>query len=115
MRYSLIAILALMVFCGTPAMAQDEAKQPAEQAGGGGDLRAAVQNPIGAMISLPFKFTFDYGASNGEASFLNIQPVIPFTVGDWNLINRLIVPLIDTDGEITGLPSSPARPRCAPA
>ena len=54
------------------------------------------------MISLPFKFTFDYGASNGEASFLNIQPVIPFTVGDWNLINRLIVPLIDTDGEITG-------------
>ena len=81
MRYPLIAIITLMVCCGAPAMAQDEAKQPAEQAQGGGDLRAAVQNPVGALISLPFKFTFDYGASNGEASFLNIQPVIPFTVG----------------------------------
>ena len=36
---------------------------------------------------------------------MNIQPVIPFTVGDWDLINRLIVLLIDTDGEIIGLPS----------
>ena len=108
MRYTLLVIAAIIALSGTPAMAQDEAKQPAEQAGGGGDLRAAVQNPVGALISLPFKFTFDYGASNGEASFLNIQPVIPFTVGDWNLINRLIVPLIDTDGDITGLPSIPS-------
>ena len=54
MRYTILVIVALIVFCGAPAMAQDEAKQPAEQAGGGGDLRAAVQNPIGAMISLPF-------------------------------------------------------------
>jgi len=96
-----------MVFCGTPAMAQDEAKQPAEQAGGGGDLRAAVQNPVGAMYSLPFKFTFDYGAPNGEASFLNIQPVIPITVGDWNLINRIIAPLIDNPGEVAGTPGIP--------
>ena len=107
MRYSLIALIALMVFCGTPAMAQDEAKQPAEQAGGGGDLRAAVQNPVGAMYSLPFKFTFDYGAPNGEASFLNIQPVIPITVGDWNLINRIIAPLIDNPGEVAGTPGIP--------
>jgi hypothetical protein len=99
--------MMLMAWCTAPAMAQDEAKQPAEQAQGGGDLRAAVQNPVGALISLPFKFTFDYGASNGEASFLNIQPVIPFTVGDWNLINRLIVPLIDSPGEVSGLPSIP--------
>ena len=96
MRFTLIFVAAIIAFGGAPAMAQDEAKKPAEQAQGGGDLRAAVQNPVGALISLPFKFTFDYGASNGEASFLNIQPVIPFTVGDWNLINRVIVPLIDS-------------------
>jgi len=102
----LFRIILMLAIFSIPAagVTQDAA---AEQKGGG-DLRAAVQNPIGAMISLPFKFTFDYGASNGEASFLNIQPVIPFTVGDWNLINRLIVPLIDTDGEITGLPSIPS-------
>ena len=54
---------------------------------GGGDLRAAVQNPISSLYSLPFKFQFDYGADNGEASFLNIQPVLPVTVGDWNFVN----------------------------
>ena len=77
---------------------------------GGGDLRAAVQNPVGAMYSLPFKFNFDYGAPNGEASFLNIQPVIPITVGDWNLINRIIVPLIDTPGQVAGTPDIPNPP-----
>ena len=110
MRYALIAIMVLLVFCSAPAMAQDKSEQPAEQAGGSGDLRSAVQNPISSLISLPFKFTFDYGASNGEASFLNIQPVIPVTVGDWNLVNRVIVPLIDTDGEITGTPEMPNPP-----
>lgn len=77
---------------------------------GGGDLRAAVQNPVGAMYSLPFKFNFDYGAPNGEASFLNIQPVIPITVGNWNYINRIIAPLIDTPGQVTGTPEIPNPP-----
>jgi hypothetical protein len=84
--------------------AKDQATAPAQ---GSGDLRAAVQNPVGALISLPFKFTFDYGAPNGEASFLNIQPVIPVTVGDWNLINRVIAPLIDSPGEVSGTPAIP--------
>jgi hypothetical protein len=74
---------------------------------GGDDLRAAVQNPISSLISLPFKFNFDYGAPNGEASFLNIQPVIPVTVGEWNLVNRLILPVIDSPGAIAGTPSIP--------
>ena len=77
---------------------------------GGGDLRAAVQNPVGAMYSLPLKFNFDYGAPNGEASFLNIQPVIPITVGDWNYINRIIAPLIDTPGQVAGTPEIPNPP-----
>ena len=58
-------------------------------------MRAATQNPISSMVSLPFKFTFDNGASNGDANFLNIQPVIPVTVGKWNLVNRLIVPVAE--------------------
>ena len=57
----------------------------------GDDVRSAVQNPISSLISLPFKFTFDNGAPNGDANFLSIQPVYPVTVGDWNLVNRLIV------------------------
>ncbi len=73
----------------------------------GGDLRSAVQNPISAMISLPFKFSFDNGAANGDANTLNIQPVIPVTSGEWNLVNRFIIPVADAPGGITGLPSNP--------
>jgi hypothetical protein len=84
-----------------------EADKSASAKTGGGDLRSAVQNPISSLISLPFKFTFDYGAPNGEASFLNIQPVVPITVGDWNLVNRAIIPLIDIPGDVTGIPELP--------
>ncbi|MGB6290104.1 MAG: hypothetical protein WBF36_08270 [Desulfobulbales bacterium] len=98
---SRIALLTLLVlFTATSVFA-------AEAESGGDDLAAAAQNPVGAMYSLPLKFTFDYGADNGEASFLNIQPVIPITVGDWNLINRVIVPLIHTPGLVTGTPEIP--------
>lgn len=79
----------------------------AQEQKGGEDLAAKTQNPVGAMYSLPFKFTFDYGAENGEATFLNIHPVIPVTVGKWNLINRVIAPLIDTPGLVTGTPAIP--------
>lgn len=74
---------------------------------GGDDLAAKTQNPVGAMYSLPFKFNFDYGAENGEASFLNIQPVLPQTIGEWNLIHRIILPLIDTPGMVTGTAEIP--------
>jgi hypothetical protein len=73
----------------------------------GGDLRSKVQNPVSSLYSLPFKFTFDNGAANGNANFLNIQPVLPVTVGDWNLVNRIIAPLIDAPGGVPGLPSVP--------
>jgi len=85
-----------------------EAGEPTTTAQGD-DLRAKAQNPVGAMYSLPFEGTFDFGAENGSAFILNTQPVIPVTVGDWNLINRTIVPLIHAPGFITGLPELPAN------
>lgn len=75
---------------------------------GGDDLRSAVQNPISSLISVPFKFNFDYGANNGEASILNIQPVVPITAGDWNLVSRLIAPIAHVEGAINGLPGNPS-------
>ncbi|RKF18704.1 neuromedin U [Alginatibacterium sediminis] len=71
------------------------------------DLRSAVQNPISSLVSLPFKFTVDNGAENGDANFLNIQPVYPITYGDWNYVNRLIVPIADAPGNTPGLPGIP--------
>jgi hypothetical protein len=59
-------LASIVTLGGTMAQAQDDK--------GGGDLRSAVQNPISSLVGLPFKFSFDSGADNGEASFLNIQP-----------------------------------------
>jgi hypothetical protein len=73
---------------------------------GGGDLRASAQNPISSLISLPFKLTFDEGASNGNGTILNINPVVPVTVGDWNIVNRALIPLANVDGAIVG-PNNP--------
>lgn len=73
----------------------------------GGGLQAAVQNPISSLISVPLKFTFDNGAPNGDANVLTLQPVIPVTVGDWNLIGRFIIPLYDAPGGVASLPGNP--------
>jgi len=90
------------------ALGQEAEKASSGQAKGRGDLRAAVQNPVGAMISLPFKFTADFGAPNGSAYFLNVNPVVPFTIGDWNLINRALIPaVVSVDGYIEGTPDIP--------
>ena len=100
-KQRLLLIFSLILFA---AIASAQAQ---EKKSGGDDLAAKTQNPVGAMYSLPFKFTFDYGADNGEASFLNIQPVLPQTIGEWNLIHRVIAPLIDTPGAVTGTPEIP--------
>ena len=112
MRYKLFgrfwrpAITVFMILALTAAhgvtLAQEESAQDSEAS-----LRAAAQNPISSMYSLPFKFTFDNGATNGDANFLNIQPVLPVTVGDWNLVNRIIIPLANAPGGIPGLPNNP--------
>ena len=61
------------------------------------DLAEAAQNPIAAMISLPLQNNI-YGEvgpnHNATGNVLNIQPVIPITLGDWNIISRTIAPLI---------------------
>lgn len=60
-------------------------------------LAAAAQNPVAAMYSLPFQNNtyFNAGPNHDKtANILNVQPVLPFTFGDWNLISRTIAPLI---------------------
>jgi len=79
------------------------------------DLRSAVQNPISSLVSVPLKFSFDNGAPNGKANSMTIQPVVPVTVGNLNLINRFIVPLYDAPGGVTGLPGIPGGGSPTPA
>ncbi|MBY8978032.1 hypothetical protein KHP62_19635 [Rhodobacteraceae bacterium NNCM2] len=45
---------------------------------------------------MPFQFNYDdsIGPLDGNKTYLNIQPVIPFDLGeDWNLISRTILPI----------------------
>lgn len=87
-----LAAVALATF-SDPTVAQD-------------DLAAKTQNPIASMISVPFENTFDFGAPNGNAWVMNVQPVIPVTVGDWNLVSRIIAPIADAPGGVS-LPGNP--------
>ena len=63
-------------------------------------LAKTVQNPIAALVSVPFQYNYNGGVGeyDRKALNLNVQPVIPLTLnGDWNLISRTILPIVDQD------------------
>jgi hypothetical protein len=92
------AALAALAALPSFALAQDQA-----------DLAKASQNPVAAMISLPFQNNtfFGIGPDDDAANVLNIQPVIPINLGPVNLINRAIFPLIYLPDLTSGLPELP--------
>ena len=74
-------------------------------------LAKAAQNPIAAMISLPFQnnTTLNAGPEKQTQNVLNIQPVIPIKLDDeWNLIARTIIPVISQPGFAPGRTASTA-------
>lgn len=87
-----VSLMAVsMLFFATPSYGQDS--QESDEAA----LAKATQNPLAAMYSLPFQnnTTFGVGPFNRTQNVLNIQPVLPFSLGDKvNLINRIILPII---------------------
>jgi hypothetical protein len=60
------------------------------------ELAKKAQNPVGDLISLPFQnnTSFGIGPHNRTQNTLNIQPVYPIKMGNWNLITRTIMPVI---------------------
>jgi hypothetical protein len=60
-------------------------------------LRKAAQNPVASLISVPIQenWNFNIGPADRTQNVLNIQPVIPLSLGkDWNLIVRWITPVV---------------------
>jgi len=75
---------------------------------GGDDLAKQSQNPLGTVISLPFEnnLFFDIGPSEKTGYVLNLKPVLPVRIGDWNMINRVVVPILYSEGQdLSGLSS----------
>jgi hypothetical protein len=74
------------------ASASAAAGSPDEEA----NLQKAAANPLASLISVPFQFNanFDQGPLHAIGATLNIQPVIPLSLGgNTNLILRAIVPV----------------------
>ncbi len=74
------------------------------RAEGDKDLAKESQNPIGNIVSLPFENTteFDVGTEDAIVNTLSLKPVYPVNVGEWNLINRAIVPIVYQEERFPG-------------
>ena len=120
--FGLLFILLII----TQAFSQEKEEDLVEDFDGEEALAQAVQNPVADLISLPLQnnTNFGFGPHDRTQNVLNIQPVIPISLGsNWNLITRTIMPVItqpdffSENGSTTGLGDinlstffSPAKP-----
>jgi hypothetical protein len=100
-----VLFLALAAL-STPATGQ----QPSNQGASEEELVKQTQNPIANLISVPFQNNFNFEAGpkhNHQIYFVNIQPVIPINLTDnWNLIARIITPVINLPSLAPGIGSA---------
>lgn len=97
MHPAIVLCITMMVF---PIMtwAADDADTQAE-------LAKKLANPVAALVSLPLQANWDFhnGPQNATRFTLNVQPVIPFSMGEkWNLITRTILPIIYAESPVQG-------------
>ena len=85
-----LSVFSLALFYAGSALAQE-------------DMAKQSQNPLGTIISVPFEFNsyFGIGPSDATAYGLTLKPVYPVDLGNWNLINRFIVPTVYSEGQDT--------------
>jgi len=91
MRPSHLLLVASLLFAGA-AYSQSE-----------DELAKQLSNPIASLTSVPFQLNhdFDLGPENGSRTLLNVQPVIPVSIGtNWNMISRTILPVVTQDDAI---------------
>jgi hypothetical protein len=92
-----IKLLILMPFLAFLAAAPATASADTE-------LLKKSQNPISSLISVPFEsnFFFDVGPKDALVYTLNLKPVYPVDLGEFTLINRLIVPITYQEERVSG-------------
>ena len=100
--FFVLAAVTIM-FCPVPVFAEMDQKDADT------NLAEQAQNPVAKLISLPFQnnFGFGIGPNNVTQWVLNVQPVIPISLGpDWNLITRTITPIINQPSPAAGIDSA---------
>ncbi|MGH8070875.1 MAG: neuromedin U [Candidatus Entotheonellia bacterium] len=98
LRELMPVVIAVLVLT-TPLGAQQDETELAKQ----------TQNPVADLISVPFQNNFNVGAGTKDATIyvLNVQPVIPLTLTeDWNVITRIITPIINQPSLFEGADSA---------
>ena len=88
-RRRIACVLALVALLARVARADEESTE---------ELAKKTQNPVADLISVPFQNNFNFNAGPNERNVyvLNVQPVIPIHITrDWNLITRVITPIIN--------------------
>jgi hypothetical protein len=99
----LVSAILIIILVGLSGMAQSEAEK-------------AAANPVANKIALEYQstFQFDYGKEEKTGYVGVFQPVIPFSLGPINFINRPMLSIIASpevtlgeDGTIPGLPTPP--------
>ncbi len=93
----LVATVAVAASFFSQARAQDNS-----------ELAKKTQNPVADLISVPLQSNFNFGAGSKDKMIyiLNVQPVIPIKIAeDWNLITRVIMPIINQPSLFPGVDS----------
>lgn len=94
--------IAVVLFTVVLAFSQAQTQDDTE-------LAKKTQNPVADLISVPRQSNFNFGAGfkhNKMIYVLNIQPVIPIKVSaEWNLITRVIMPIINQPSLFLGIDS----------
>lgn len=102
-------LFAFLILSSIALVAQDEEQNVESEDAEAAALAKATQNPLAAMYSLPFQnnTTYGIGPDKKAQNVLNIQPVIPISLGEnINLINRIIIPVLTQPYGNDGLSSS---------
>ncbi len=90
-------LFGLSLSCLTQAIKADETEEFVYKA----------QNPLTPIYSLPLEYTHHGGADEGDVSIGSVKPIIPFSLGDWNMINQLSLNFIGTPGVVNGIAELP--------
>ena len=90
---AILVLLTIVMVISCPVLADDATDQA--------ELAKKTLNPVADLISLPIQFNYDQRigpTDDGKKYVVNIQPVIPISIGpDWNVISRTILPIVDQD------------------